>query len=684
MENHWVGNTFGAPEEHVQNFVEAARVDPDGSVWTRSFWDEGGASESIYKDGRRIRRMNGGGVRADSATHPVRGTWIIRNLYGRAFLAKIAPPPTGDSAPWIQGPGSAAIRSVTDPTALGFLPDGRLLVGDNGPDQNVKIFDVSDPSAPKLVGTFGDSGGVFAGPRPGAAGPKRFWGIRGVGSDSLGRICVAGTGMPMQVGGGTDIRCFTGWRDTSTLRWQVQGLSFVNSADFDPDSAGTSVFLNAERFHMDWSKPARRSSSFVAATIDPFRYPSDPRLTISMESVFVRRIQGKLFLFVTDMYSKYLAVIRFEEGSEIGIPCAFLPLAWSGLGDDWAGSLHPTWDASAPANISKRWLWVDRDGDGSPQASEFQTIQFGYPFIAGIDVSESGHIVLSGKGKMTMIRLPGLDAKGIPQYSASSIQVHDVPFKDGEGDVPRLKYLDREDVMILSAAAPTSKGYMPDLGFRIEAWSDSAHRRISRFAIPYRDGGPGVEIRLDVNTGPMVLPWSLTADKDYVYVAYLDRGPHARVRGEITVIDSRTGRVAGYLSPGPETSYANGAVDLRMAVNVLATPTGERLVSLEDDGAAKVQIYRFCPPGEKCAGSGPAARAAEPDIVRAIARDRNIEVEGADWTRARLFTGDGAPLRTWDRSSSDRSLAGLPPGVHLLMVRDRAGRERSTRLVVLP
>lgn len=665
LENHWVGNTFGSREEHIQNFVEAAVVDPDGSVWTTSFWDEGGAQFATYKNGRRINRAFTRKIRSDSVFHPSRGSWTIRNFHGRAFAGKVDPPPVGPTAPRIEGPGGASLASVVDPTALGFLPDGRLMVADNGPDQNVKIFDVTVPSAAKLLSTFGDSGGVFAGPRPGADGPKRFWGIRGVGADSAGRPCVIGTGLPMQVGGGTDIRCFSGLGPSDTLLWKVQGQSFVNSADFDPDSAGASVYLNAERFHVDWSQPASRSSRFVAATIDPFRYPRDPRLVQSLESVFMRRVGGRRYLYLVDMYSRYLAVVRFEASSEIGIPCAFLPLSWNGLGDNWAGPEHPRWDSTAEENFRKRWIWVDANADGAPQSSEFETYLVGYPFVSSIDITPRGGILLAGR-QLTYFPPPTIDPSGVPRFKVSDIRIWSVPFTENSSEVARLKYLEDDDVMLLASGSTASRGYTPNLMFRYDSWSDPAKRRTTRYEIPYKDAGDGVPMQLDQNTAGLVLPWSFTADRDFVYIAYLDRGPHAKVRGEISILDARTGRPMGHLTPGPETNYHSGAIDLRHAINVATGPKGERYVSVEEDGAGKVMLYRFCPEGQPCSPAAKAPARRIP-IVLGSSSFQVASNSVEPWAQARLSSLDGRTLRSWVlRPGSSQSTLGIPRGTYML------------------
>ncbi len=74
----------------------------------------------------------------------------------------------------------------------------RLLVADNGRDQQVKAFDVADPAKPKALGCLGAKGGTYAG-TPGEMKPGKFHGLSGVGSDAKGTIYVSSNGYPYRV-----------------------------------------------------------------------------------------------------------------------------------------------------------------------------------------------------------------------------------------------------------------------------------------------------------------------------------------------------------------------------------------------------------------------------------------------------------------------------------------------------
>jgi hypothetical protein len=624
VQNHWVANSGGNIYDHVQNFIEDMTVDPDGTVRTWSSYDEGQHPNALYRDGAYT------GPNWDTTTHASRRatyrgrTWTIRNFYGRGFFGNVAPPPTRpDSIPLVVSNAGDTIRSVPDPTALAFDSSGRLLVGDNGPDQNIKVFQVPNSLAPsrqvKLVDSIGTKGGVYAGPIPGRVGPKRFWGIRGIGVDRQGRLFVGCTGMPMQVGGGTHLRCFSSL-SADTLVWELLGLAFVNTVDADPLSDGVSWQKNDTRFSMDWSAPPGRSWSFAAATVDPFRYPDDPRLDHSLESVWFRRIHGKGFLFLGDMYNSMLAMVRFHEpdSDEIGVPTAFFPVlntykkASSG---PWVLGRRPVWDDSADASnyADKWWYWRDDNGDGQVGVDEFHMYSFRgqivtFPTPAQISVDDSGDIWWGGKPYIVQFRAGPLDSRGVPQYSVDSIRIWDVPFAttpENNGVIIRPLYLPSKDVLV--AATTISTGSVTSF-YRYDSWSDPVHRKLRwKIDVPHKfmdsaaSALPLGSSAYLAAADTCLMPKSVSIDSDYLYLAYVDKGPDAWRNGEVSVYRMDDGVRIGWVAPGPETGFMSGWTDLWHAVNPATRKNGEKLLSVEDDYTGKVNIYRWCPAGT-CGG----------------------------------------------------------------------------------
>ena len=336
--NHWGGNTGGRGPDQVQggaisNFiVDIGVLKPSQSghpewaplVITKSYWDETGWGDGGYADGQRVTKgeffsyphTDSGwpGIAFDTTTYNGITATIAHPsalINGQQNAEDQGQPLTdyADNLPYVKLSDGRTIKSVAYPTGVAFDDAGRLWVSDNGPDQNFKIFNVPVSDPPTVADTFGVKGGVFAGPTPGKTGYDRFWGLRGVGFGDDGEIIVGTSGIPGQIHGGTDVRAFDKLRK---FLWDVKGI-FMHSPDIDPTSNGTQIYTAAQRFEMDYAQPPGKSWKQAAVTLDPFRYPGDPRLTYPYNISFVRVIQGKKFLFVSDMSGSGLGVFLFVD-----------------------------------------------------------------------------------------------------------------------------------------------------------------------------------------------------------------------------------------------------------------------------------------------------------------------------------------------------------------------------------
>jgi len=623
VDHHWLANTGGNKDNHIANFLTDMSLytweqtpNDNPLLLTSSFWDEGGCGYCSYSTTRKGAVMGKAEwfkdkIHSDTAW---RGNLKcnIAHFWGRNFLDHNGPPPVGDSAPYVTCSNGDTLRSVTDPTAVAFDTTGHLLVADNGPDQNIKIYSVHPFH---LVRTFGDSGGVFAKPKPGrgftslpgAAGDRRFWGIRGLAVDTHGILYVGNTGIPMQTMGGTDIRAFSPSADSAML-WQIQGLSFVNDADADPASNGQDLYLNAKRFRMDYGQAPGKSWKLTAVTLDPFRFPTDPRLTNPMESVWERRIGGKRFQYHTNMVGGFVYVARFEDSSEIGIPTAFF-CVYQDFQTGWGSDSAPAWERNE-TNKRTRWYWVDKNGDGIAQKSEFGTYENWNAYNEGLDVDENGDIWMGGEGDtstyfrargVARIQAGALAANGVPAFDVSSIGRWSVPFTQAQGGVVRLKHLVQGDRMYLAEAADSWR----TAGIHVYTnFTDLARQtEVCRIDAGFDSKGQA-QIHLDQGTDSMTLPFSFTADSQYVYVVYLDNGRYSRRRGEVTVYDARNCQPVGWMAPDSvNMAHFAGTVDLVNGVNVAVQADGHRIVMEEEDGAGKVLAFRWCPDDAPCAGT---------------------------------------------------------------------------------
>ncbi|MBS1207807.1 MAG: repeat containing protein [Proteobacteria bacterium] len=628
--NHWGGNTGGggsslANGDAISNFVVDIAVlkksqlgNPDLAplVITKSYWDETNWGDGGYSAGKRVTKgefyyqahtdTGWPGIVFDSTTY--NGiTASIAHASDLSYEQQNAEdqglPLSSFSSnlPYVKLSDGRTITSVAYPTGVSFDGTGRLWIADNGPDQNFKIFNVPSTGTPTQVTTFGDTGGVFAGPTKGLAGEKRFWGPRGVGFGDNGEIIVGTSGIPGQVQGGTDVRVFD---SSGTALWNVKGI-FMHAPDIDPSSNGTSIYTAAQRYEMDYSKVPGKSWKQAAVTLDPFRFPGDQRLLTANEIAFVRVINGKKFLFTSNMYGQFVAVFRFEANSEIAIPAAIFGIASNQRGAAWTQGKEPAWDGDADANKNRRQVWRDTNGNGVVDTGEFSDVQMPFPYAAGIDVDDNGNVWVAGKlnvhnnafreGGNLVIPFGSIDANGVP-FSGSTPKFVDIPISliptaDQGVSTGHMRYLAATDTAVMATGDYYSynlyvidghlKSTTPTLRFKLD--------------LGYNSLGVSNPDILQTDTSKMVLPNVFAADVDYLYVGYIDNGPDAKVRGEITVYSMVDGHKVGWIVPGAETNHFAGNFDMRIGIQVRKMADGSRVITAEENGGGKFMVYRWVP-----------------------------------------------------------------------------------------
>lgn len=211
------------------------------------------------------------------------------------------------------------IASQTDwqPAAVNYdAYNALLLVPDNGPRRQVIKFNTSGVQ----VGTFGDLGGISAG-TPGLVGDLRFWNISGCGTDADGNIYVALNENAVS------LRKFN---SSGVKQWEVNGMFFTDVCSIDPASDGDVIYSVNERFSYDY---VNQQWSLAAITCDRINNPADPRVPgYDESSALMRRVNGNLLMYTTNMYANHLQVYRFD--GEIAIYCeTFSNMGWSCLPD---------------------------------------------------------------------------------------------------------------------------------------------------------------------------------------------------------------------------------------------------------------------------------------------------------------------------------------------------------------
>lgn len=593
----YIGNSFGGGSKWVQNFIEDMSVTKDGKVYTGSTYDEAHREYGIYT---KCDVIGNGNKNSNSlvAVDCKGNTWTVMNPYKRFTKDNVAPVPTGPLAPYILCSDGREIRSVVDPSAICVDNNCRLMVADNGQDQNIKVFDISGTGTPILANTIGIVGGALGGSVPGKTQPLAFWGIRGLGTDSIGNLWVAQCGFPSQVGGGTDLRHYN---TSLEMDCQLLDLNFIISMDIDPTDP-TQIYSGGEHLEIDYAKPAgdlQAHWKYIAQTLDPFKYPDDPRLNNSLESTFIRYINGKKFMFLVTMYAESLIVYRFE--GEIAIPCAYFPVYSDGHWDmyPWKIDKRPGYSGG-----SLRMFWRDNNGDGHVQKDEFSIFDIGYIYSMGLDIDQQGNISMGGR-RLCYFPVNGLDQNGVPNYSVLTMQKTNAPYTINGGDMTRMKYVDETDVMYFG----TGSGY-------------PKFNQIVQFK-NWKKGERNPKV-LNLNLSAQ----TFTADDKYIYVSGGSKTKYTGTIGEIDIWNAETLDSIGYILPGAEVYGESGLVDLAYALKVSKLPGGERVIIVEEDAKGKNIIYKWCPDGN-CVTPDFSVQLTSPQVDKSYMNTGNVVFEAS-------------------------------------------------------
>jgi hypothetical protein len=728
--NTWAGNTYGGQvyktvggwkdSKHVQLSVNDMAVDTDGTVYTDSFWDEGGNEAAIYKNGEIIGRCDNvshgwgrmGGVAValdgnyvyeaisqsgdDGANpnlnknglrqYPDRGTtWLcIRRFHKDGTSAPFATGlgifndmmvvdqltkgpakyPAGriegmavrggmlyvsdsysnrisaydlntmsgtPTVSWqVDSPGKIVfdgsgrlwmLNRASTPTVISYSKSGsllpltitfpatvqpsaiawdaakdRLLVCDQGVDQDIKFYNPAHLSGSPTIPTsyFGVKGGIHSG-GDGAPRPLHFVDPSAVCVDGTGKIYVASSSSVQ----GCSLMSLESYQPNGALNWQkpLLNLEFVNCDTSDP-ADDTSVYGTGKHYTVDYSAAPGSGWEFKGYTVDRFRYPDDPRVHIGFDGgVFARRINGALYLFLTQQIGHEIGVLRFDpaSGSETAIPYAFLSVGWH----------EPdaySWPKSEPGSKaeSTEWIWRDANGDGKIDAGEYSdpsaNPSIKYRTGWGEWVDSRGDIWQSGHGHIRHFKMH-LDASGRPawDYAAGDVELLDPPTLPGgatwqhgrnpdDDDLARIIYEPTTDTMYLSGFTSEypddTKGMWGTCGrvvYRYDRWSKSPviHQ--------------GYPIILSWGTQGDTATKSISLAGDYLFAV------EARDPETVSIYNLDTVALTGTLTPDENVGSKGGWVDINYGLSAHLRKDGEYIVFAEEDLYEKSLIYRWKP-----------------------------------------------------------------------------------------
>ena len=467
------------------------------------------------------------------------------------------------------------ISDVINPRALGYdAARDQLLVGENGPDLNVRFYSGLD-AAPAVARTFGEKGGIYGGKHPGlvndpaAGGYARFAGISGVGVDNRGNLYVGGGFQ------GTDLRMFT---PDGKFGWMVNSLMFCNTYDVDPGSDGSEIYGPYNHLHLDLSRTdPGKEQKYVSYNWD-LRSFGDPVRAGGSQSIVRRLGPGKRLVMFTSGQGTMGDIDIYRYDGEIAIPCGAICEGGSAF-------------------------WIDTNGDGKVDPGELTKMPSSIGWITGMCVDSHGDLwaatATTGGSFMRHFIFKGFNARGVPLYSGvQGAGYEDIRFPEegdktsGWGMASRLDYDANRDIMVAfyPAVARTGEGDKSTPQYfmaRYDNWSKG--NRTSRWKVKaFRPETDPDYFMYEMDLYPYSGYMGIQIAGDYVFFAYLF--------GEVHVFDLNTGNLVKILALGPEVNGQSAWEDAAMGLRAFKRKNGEYLVFTENSGwGGKDNFFRWKP-----------------------------------------------------------------------------------------
>ena len=423
------------------------------------------------------------------------------------------------------------VPSIGKPASLAWSNSGALIVTDNGPAQQVLFFDVL--GQPKLLSAFGVKGGLYAG-MPGAVAPQKLFALRGAATDADGNLYV-GMGFNANPSGNTFIRAFS---PSGNLLWEDYATAFLDIFGFEPGSDGTVVFGRTTRWQLDLNRQTPGTEAVLKAiTVDPLRYPDDPRLKTGY-SVEPKSIDGTQLLYANTQLGHGLVIFAGAPGTDILHQVGKTPTTgWSWFVDDDGG----IWNGDASGK--KIALYPLKSITGGQPVYDWQHPRT-WPWP--IDFQSVARII----------------------YQKSTDSLYVFGYQTGQSD----------------------NGGWGSAGFtarRYDGWlSGHPSARWTNTSVP---GRPGASPTHQTQPGKDV---SLAGN--YIFVGMVRDGVQ-RYASKVVILDAITGQYVGTLQAGPEVGGFGGWEDMVGSIHATKRANGEYLILVEDDWRAKNLLFRWTP-----------------------------------------------------------------------------------------
>ncbi|MEM6552623.1 MAG: hypothetical protein AAF750_10920 [Planctomycetota bacterium] len=498
---------------------------------------------------------------------------------------------------------SGAIRhKIAEP---GWLPVGldvhgsRLYIADNGPDQQVKVYDLG-ATPPRVVETIGRKGGIAADPS-GVPHPDAFVSLSGVGVDDSGNVYVSMFGPPLHRPEHEHAVSVTGLRSfapNGTLRWQMHCHFDLETLAVDPDDASV-LYSPDERFAADWdfvpdlSLPPGHPSGLGGA----FRWTGYHRTNHFFPNMTPRgtgwgtpyfcRVAGKKFLVV--MHKNRQLMMAYAPPTPGG-DRRLKPVS------AWATHKFADYPNHGPRR-SNHWAWTDGNDNGQFDPGEFTDfagVDRGRP--QSFDLAPDGTLRYAGMTWLAESK-PTLNDQGVPVWRPGTPEEAPAPFNTGGIDL--IRYVPENDTLFLTGTTdalpntsrwPTASRVLA----RYSRWSQGNRQPDWTVELPFlahRDNPTLTSGNTRYN--PNIV--SLNAFENHVFLGQYSPSL-------LIVLNAHTGEEVEQngetlrLMPGPEVLSLSTDLDRGpLAVSMFQRANGEYIAFMQDDMFAKVIVLRWKP-----------------------------------------------------------------------------------------
>ncbi|MFF7196295.1 hypothetical protein ACFZAM_21685 [Streptomyces sp. NPDC008079] len=654
----WTGNTFSGATEWVQDFVFNIAVAKDGTVYTVSFWDEGGNYAGIYKDGHLIGNCHGANGDAvavnDSYVYLSVGNGLTRfGLNGAAtsltYAVGSSPAAAAASATQVVATDRAANLVKVFDAASGALlrswsvnKPGAVAIGANGEiwvvanvtrDANDGHFWHADPAHPAQILHFSNTGAALAGT---ISGPSADWLPTSLAVDVHGDLLVGDNGPLRQV------HTYTGLSGTPTRArslGQAGGIGagtpgrvtadkFFGIVGVGGDAAGN-VYVAMYEFGT-WLRKFTaagavvwqlQGSAFVdSADFDPasdgvevytkqnhytVNYARQPGTDATWRGYTLDSVNypqdARLFLpghhhHATSPFLKRLNGQMYMYVT--GMYCGHL-LIYRFQGEIAKPS---------GAIFKAHWSGADPGDDPNWPPNQPASGQWIWRDLSGNGAFEAGEFIQPGDGSNS----PGncwvwyVDDRGdIWEGGDRDLRRYPLQGFDAQGN-PVYTYASRETIALpapfsvvrrLHYDVATDVMYM--VGYTPDQVFDNAHwKECGKVLVRYDKWSTGNR----TPTWTLLLPWDTAANPIVTMVSLAFAGDYIFIsgiatRGQIWVWRAADASPVGTWQPGANVGGVErtGWVDVPYGITATRRSNGDYLVQVEDDLFNKVLLYRWTP-----------------------------------------------------------------------------------------